>query len=47
MITSRTITDENFMYKGVNFEFEPASLYAYYLGANLLRRINEKGFINQ
>ena len=42
MITSRTITDENFLYKGVNFAFQPASLYAYILGANILRRINEK-----
>ncbi len=41
-ITSRTITDENFMYKGVQFKFEPASLYAYALGANILRHMDEK-----
>ncbi|MEI6444638.1 MAG: ATP-binding protein [Nostocales cyanobacterium ELA583] len=42
MITSRTITDENFLYKGVHFAFQPSSLYAYALGANILCRINEK-----
>lgn len=36
MITSRTIADENFLYKGVQFNFVPASLYAYILGTNLL-----------
>ncbi len=36
-VTSQTITDQNFVYKGVRFEFHPASLYAYSLGANLLR----------
>ena len=41
-ITSRTIADENFMYKGVQFKFEPASLYAYALGANILRHMDEK-----
>jgi uncharacterized protein len=33
-ITSRTIRDNDFLYKGVRFEFELASLYAYTLGAN-------------
>jgi uncharacterized protein len=41
MVTSRTIADENFMYKGVQFEFEPASFYTYIIGANILRRINK------
>ena len=41
-ITSRTIRDDNFLYKGVRFEFEPASLYAYKLGANILRGIDFK-----
>lgn len=42
MVTSQTITDENFIYKDVHFLFEPASLYAYELGANLLRHISGK-----
>ena len=42
IVTSRTITDENFLYKGVHFAFQPSSLYAYALSANLLRRINKK-----
>jgi uncharacterized protein len=41
-ITSRTVADNNFLYKGVQFEFVPASLYAYILGANLLRQMDEK-----
>ncbi len=40
LITSRTVRDNNFLYKGVRFQFEPASLYAYTLGANILRRID-------
>lgn len=32
-VTSRTITDENFLYKDVQFALVPASLYAYSLGA--------------
>lgn len=42
LITSRTITDLKVEYKGVQFSFQPASLYAYTLGANLLRQV-EKG----
>ena len=42
-ITSRTITDDAFVYKGVRFAFEPASLYAYGLGANRLRGMDERG----
>jgi uncharacterized protein len=41
-ITSRTVADNNFLYKGVQFEFVPASLYAYMLGANLLLHMDEK-----
>jgi len=41
-VTSRTIEKEDFLYKGVQFKFEPASLYAYELGANLLRHMDEK-----
>lgn len=39
LITSRTISDANVTYKGVAFNFRPASLYAYMLGANLLRQV--------
>ena len=41
-ITSRTIRDNSFLYKRVRFEFEMASLYAYTLGANILRNIDAK-----
>lgn len=39
LVTSRTIADTDVIYKGVTFNFRPASLYAYTLGANLLRQI--------
>lgn len=39
LFTSKSISDDNVLYKGVKFEFRPASLYAYMLGANLLRHI--------
>ncbi|HLP87759.1 MAG TPA: ATP-binding protein [Nostocaceae cyanobacterium] len=42
LITSKTIRDPNFLYKDVRFHFEPASLYAYLLGANILRNIDTK-----
>jgi len=42
LITSRTIRDHNFLYKGIRFQFEPASLYAYTLSANILRSMNTK-----
>jgi uncharacterized protein len=42
MVTSRTIKHDDFIYKGVQFKFEPASLYAYRLGANLLQQIDKK-----
>lgn len=38
LVTSRTVADEDFEYKDVQFEFRPSSLYAYVLGTNLLRR---------
>ena len=41
-VTSRTIERKDFLYREVQFEFEPASLYAYELGANLLHHMNEK-----
>lgn len=40
LITSKTIRDHDFLYKDVKFHFEPASLYAYVLGINLLRNID-------
>lgn len=39
LVTSQTISDTNIQYKGVEFNFCPSSLYAYLLGANLLRNI--------
>ena len=36
LVTSKTISDQNFLYKGIRFNFVPASLYAYTLGANIL-----------
>lgn len=44
LITSRTITSKQVSYENVNFKFEASSLYAYRLGANLLRRI-DKGIL--
>lgn len=41
-ITSRTVRNDDFLHKGVWFEFELASLYAYTLGANILRNIDSK-----
>ena len=40
-ITTRTISDENVVYKDVHFEFCPASLYAYILGVNILRGVEK------
>lgn len=42
MVTSRTITDKQVRYKELHFTFVPSSLYAYTLGANILRGIDEK-----
>jgi uncharacterized protein len=36
LVTSQTISEANFQYKGVEFQFCPSSLYAYLLGANIL-----------
>ncbi|MEM8501647.1 MAG: ATP-binding protein [Cyanobacteria bacterium P01_D01_bin.1] len=36
LITSKTIRDRSFFYKDVRFSFEPASLYAYALGASTI-----------
>ena len=41
LITSRTIRDDHFLYKGVRFKFRPASSYVYTLGANILRNIDD------
>lgn len=37
IITSKTVTDSNVIYKDIKFEFRPTSLYAYILGTNLLK----------
>jgi uncharacterized protein len=47
LITSRTISDHKVTYKGVSFEFKPASLYTYLLGANLLRQIEKTPAISK
>lgn len=39
LVTSKTVTNPGISYKGVQFRFQPASLYAYTLGVNLLRRV--------
>ena len=39
LITSKTLSDEDTIYKDVHFQFQPSSLYAYILGVNLLRII--------
>ncbi len=44
LVTSRTIEDKNVQYRGVRFSFQPSSLYAYLLGANILRQIDTKNF---
>ncbi len=36
LVTSKTIEHSNFIYKGVHFDFQPSSLYAYLLGKNIL-----------
>ena len=42
LVTSQTISEAVVNYKGVEFEFCPASLYAYLLGANLLPQSNHE-----
>ena len=37
VITSKTIEDPHFLYRDIQFHFQPASLYAYALGNNILR----------
>jgi predicted AAA+ superfamily ATPase len=39
LITSKTISDDVVMYRGVSFQFAPASLYAYTLGVNILKSV--------
>lgn len=39
LVTSRTISDFHVTYKEIQFEFLPASLYAYVLGANILNSV--------
>jgi len=39
LITSRTISHNDVVYKGIHFNFCPASLYAYMLGVNILRDV--------
>lgn len=39
LITSRTIAAHNVVYSGVEFNFQPSSVYAYTLGSNLLRHL--------
>jgi hypothetical protein len=39
LITSKTLSDEDTIYKDVHFQFQLSSLYAYILGVNLLRVI--------
>lgn len=42
LITSKTLREHDFLYKDVQFEFEPASLYAYVLGVNIVCDIGIK-----
>lgn len=44
-VTSRTVQDSRFVYQGVRFQFELASLYAYRLGANIMGGAGVGGFI--
>jgi uncharacterized protein len=41
-ITSLTISENNLEYKGKLFDFIPASLYAYTLGANILSELHPR-----
>lgn len=41
LVTTRTIEARNLEYKGVQFNLQPASVYAYTLGANILRSKDE------
>lgn len=46
LVTSKTVTDAEVVYKGVAFAFRPASVYAYTLGVNLLRSFTEKQLVD-
>lgn len=39
LVTSRTVSNPEVFYRGISFNIKPASVYAYLLGANLLRRL--------
>lgn len=47
LITSKTIADEDTIYKDVHFQFRPSSLYAYILGVNLLRDVDRVRYMQQ
>lgn len=39
LVTSRTVSDTDVPYKGINVTFRPSSVYAYMLGSNLLNNL--------
>lgn len=41
LITTKTVTGELSDYMGVDFKFQPSAVYAYTLGANILRHMDE------
>jgi len=43
LITSRTVAASNVNHSGVKFSFTPSSVYAYTLGSNILRRMEQGG----
>jgi uncharacterized protein len=47
LITSKTIADEDTVYKNVHFQFRPSSLYAYILGVNLLRDVDRVRYMQR
>lgn len=47
LITSKTIVDEDTVYKDVHFQFRPSSLYAYILGVNLLRDVDRVRYMQR
>lgn len=47
LITSKTIADEDTVYKDVHFQFRPSSLYAYILGVNLLRDVDRVRYMQR
>jgi len=46
-VTSRTISNEDTEYRGIHFDFRPAAIYAYTLGANILRHFNSGHAMSQ